>query len=134
MKYSQIQAYARELRKNQTKAEAFFWSKVRNRQFLGLKFNRQFILEYENSSYFIADFHCYEKRLIVEIDGKIHLKQIEEDQNREDIIKEMGYKILRLKNEEVMNDWEKVEMKLLHQLTPALPNRRTAFKERGRHI
>ncbi|XOV94195.1 MAG: DUF559 domain-containing protein [Bacteroidota bacterium] len=41
MKYSEILTFARELRKNQTKSEAYFWSKVRNRRFLGLKFNRQ---------------------------------------------------------------------------------------------
>lgn len=128
MKYSQIQTYARELRKNQTKAEAFFWSKVRNRQFLGLKFNRQFIIEYKDSKYFIVDFHCHEKKLIIEIDGKIHLQQIEEDQNREEILKEMSYRILRLKNEEVMNDWKKVEVKLLEQLSPAL-----TFKEREQY-
>ena len=118
MKYSKILSYARELRNNQTKAEKFFWSKVRNRLLSDFKFNRQYIIEYENSGYFIVDCYCHEKKLIVEIDGKIHLKKLDEDQNREAMHKEMGYNVLRLKNEEVLNDWINVEIKLLQQLTP----------------
>ncbi len=117
MKYSQILSYARDLRKNQTKAEAFFWSKVRNRKFLGLKFNRQFIIQHDHSSYFIADFHCFEKKLIIEIDGKIHLKQLEYDQIREEILKEMGYSIIRFQNEEVLKEWPKVKSKLQEKLS-----------------
>ncbi len=123
MEYSDIKAFARELRKNQTRAEDYFWSKVRNRKFQGLKFNRQFIIEYQNSTYFIVDFHSYEIKLIVEIDGKIHLKQIQEDQNREAILKDMGYEILRFKNEEVLFDWKSVESKLFHQLSPTLSSK-----------
>ena len=118
MKYSQVLSYARELRRNQTEAEAFFWSKVRNRRFLGLKFNRQFIIEYQQSHYFIADFHCFEKKLIVELDGKIHLQQVEEDQIRETILEEMGFSILRFRNEEVLHEWDRVQEKIINQLSP----------------
>jgi len=129
MKYSEVLAYARELRKNQTKAEAFFWSKVRNRKFNRLKFNRQFVLEYENSSYFIADFHCFEKKLIVEIDGEIHKYQKDYDQMRENILEQMGYKVIRFTNEEVLNQWVKVAQKIEKILT-TLPQPLSS-KERG---
>lgn len=116
MRYLEVLSFARELRRNQTKAETVFWSKVRNRKFHGLKFNRQFIIEHEKSHYFIADFHCYEKKLIVEVDGKIHLKKVEEDKSRDTILSKLGYTTIRFKNDEVLNNWQKVEVKLLQHL------------------
>ena len=77
MKYKDILAFARLLRKNQTPAEVFFWNKVRNRGLFGKKFKRQFIIQHAEilgeKKFYIADFYCYEKSLVVEIDGKIHL-------------------------------------------------------------
>ena len=79
MKYKDILAFARLLRKNQTPAEVFFWSQVRNRRLFGKKFKRQFIIHHakimREKKYYIADFYCHEKSLVVEIDGKIHLQQ-----------------------------------------------------------
>jgi len=118
MKYSQILEYARSLRKNQTSAEKIFWSNVRNRRFKGLKFNRQFIIEHANSSYFIADFYCHEFKLIVEIDGAIHKQQAEYDRIREDILLELGYRIVRFNNEEILEDWLGSSNKLAAQLSP----------------
>ncbi|MEQ8470199.1 MAG: endonuclease domain-containing protein [Marinoscillum sp.] len=112
MTYSEILKYARELRKNQTKAEEFFWDKVRNRRFLGLKFNRQFVIEVTKARYFIVDFHCAEKRLIVELDGGIHDFQMDYDRGREYELQELGYKIIRFSNEEVFEDWKTVENRL----------------------
>jgi len=63
-------------------------------------------------SYFIPDFYCHEKQLIIEIDGSIHELQKEYDQIREDILIAMNYHIIRFKNEEVLNDWETVDKKL----------------------
>ena len=57
----------RELRRNQTDAERVFWAIVRNKQFFGLKFFRQ----YSFGSY-ILDFYCPEKKLAVELDGGQH--------------------------------------------------------------
>ena len=118
MKHSQILEFSRTLRKNQTPAENIFWQNVRNKKFLGLKFNRQFVIEHESRSYFIADFHCFEKKLIVEIDGDVHKYQLEYDRIREDILKEMGYSIVRFKNEDVLHNWDKVENELKDKLSP----------------
>ncbi len=116
MAYKEVLKLARNLRKNQTPAEKVFWNKVRGRKFIGLKFNRQFIIQHSEvlgkKSYFIPDFYCHEKKLIVEIDGRIHLKQIEYDELREDILIKMKYKIIRFKNEEVLTDWNEVEKRL----------------------
>ena len=62
--------------------------------------------------FFIPDFHCYEKKLLVEIDGKIHEQQKAYDREREEILVGMGYTIVRFTNEEVLTDWELVRKKL----------------------
>ncbi len=118
MTYEAIKQFARNLRKNQTPAEAIFWEKVRNRRLAGKKINRQFVIQHENimgnRRFFIADFYCHEQRLIVEIDGGIHaqVEQMEYDRIREDILEEMGYKIIRFTNEAVLEDWGRVDVAL----------------------
>ncbi len=98
---------ARELRRNMTEAEKLLWKELRNRKFLGLKFVRQHPLIYQvinnEPRYFIADFMCYEKKLVIEVDGMIHEFQKEDDQHREEILKSLGLNILRIKNEETEN-------------------------------
>ena len=116
----QILSYARELRSNQTKAEATFWDYVRNRRFHGYKFTRQYIVEYKiltnSAKYFIVDFYCHEKKLIVEIDGEIHKYQLQADKEREEILKVYKYKIIRFQNGEILDDWSNASKKLLAEL------------------
>jgi len=108
---------ARELRQNMTEAERALWKELRNRKFLGLKFVRQYPLIYQvinnEPRYFIADFMCFEKKLVIEVDGMIHDFQKEEDQHREEILESLGLTILRIKNEEVkdiLKVMEKIKM------------------------
>lgn len=94
----------RELRKNQTKAEEILWWYLRDRK-MGVKFKRQ-----HSVGGYILDFCCSEKKLIIELDGEIHNTE-EAKQNdavRDKYFKELGYTILRFKNEEVENR-EKLE-------------------------
>jgi very-short-patch-repair endonuclease len=97
--YLRVRDLARQLRKPETQAEAFFWTRVRNRKLNGLKFNRQFIiqcpLESEFTKYYIADFYCHELRLIVEVDGPIHTDQTDLDLVRTEHMHEQGYRVLR---------------------------------------
>jgi very-short-patch-repair endonuclease len=82
-----------------------------------LKFNRQFLLEYKeilgNKLYYIADFHNFENKLIVEIDGDIHHFQREYDKEREENIKVLGYRVIRFTNEEIISNWDEVEKRIL---------------------
>ena len=95
---------ARQLRRNMTEAEQMLWKELRNRKLLKLKFLRQHPIIYQVVDniprYFIADFFCFEMRLVIEVDGEIHEFQQEEDEHREDILKSLGLKILRIRNEE----------------------------------
>jgi len=113
MRYFNTLQYARENRKSPTKAEDFFWQKVRGRKLLNLKFNRQFLIEYAdfqgNKLYYIADFHNFEYKLIIEVDGSIHNYQKEYDEERQNNIEALGYKVIRFTNHEVLNDWSRVE-------------------------
>ena len=106
---------ARDLRKRSTKTENIFWNLIRNRNFMNLKFRRQHPIEFEYDSqkrFFIADFFCFGKKLVIEIDGGIHESQKDYDELRTLIINELGIKVVRFSNNEVLNDIEKVKENL----------------------
>jgi very-short-patch-repair endonuclease len=93
---------AKVLRKKMTPAEKKLWQCLRNRQFRGLKFRRQHPIDK-----YIVDFICVEQKLVVEVDGGIHLlaEQKEHDAYRtEELTQNYGLRIIRLTNEEVEND------------------------------
>ncbi len=103
-KYEAVKLFARQLRKNQTPSEKKFWEIVRNRNVLGMRFLRQYPIEYSykgRSRFFIADFYCAAARLIVEVDGGIHEQQREYDVIRDEIIAAKGFTVLRMANDEI---------------------------------
>jgi len=53
---------------------------------------------------FIVDFYCHNAGLVVEVDGDIHDLQQEEDARREKVLSEMGLRVVRFGNDEVMRD------------------------------
>lgn len=121
MRYKTILDLARHMRANPTPAENYFWNKVKNRSFFGFKFYRQYIVESANfngdKSFFIGDFYCHNRKVIIELDGKIHLQQLEYDKLREADLIEMGFIIIRFKNEEVLNNWNEVGEILLKEIS-----------------
>jgi very-short-patch-repair endonuclease len=113
-----IKSHVRELRRNQTESEEIMWEIVRNRKLTGKKFLRQHPIVYsfyKTPLYFVADFYCAEAKLIIEIDGSIHKLQEEYDQQREFVLKEKGLKVLRIKNEELI-DREEAIKKIINAL------------------
>ena len=90
---------SRQLRATMTDAERKLWSVLRDRQLQGLRFRRQFPL-----MQFIVDFVCLEVRLIVEVDGGQHDAQGEYDKARDRLLKEQGFRVLRVWNNEVMQN------------------------------
>ena len=108
-------AYARKLRKESTTAEKIFWELVRDRRFSDKKFLRQHPLFYDiqgRESFFIADFYCHERKLVVELDGPIHMYKLVDDKFRDEILNSLGLHILRFKNAEVENCLEIIKRKL----------------------
>ncbi len=91
----------KEMRKEPTEAEDLMWQQLRNKQVDGCKFRRQHAIDQ-----FIVDFVCLSKMLIVEIDGGYHNKpEVKEaDEQRTQILEDLGYKVIRFSNEEVIGN------------------------------
>jgi very-short-patch-repair endonuclease len=87
---------AKKLRRQMTKAESILWQHLRRNNLNGLHFRRQQIIDG-----FIVDFYCHAVGLVIEVDGKIHDRQVEYDAAREKVLAARGLYILRIKNEEV---------------------------------
>jgi len=104
---------SRDLRKNQTPHEKKLWRLLRNRRFQGFKFHRQFVL-----GPYIVDFCCYEKRLVIELDGGGHNDPAQEndDHQRDAYFREKGYTVLRFWNHELDKNEAGVLDKIFQQL------------------
>ncbi|NNF33999.1 MAG: endonuclease domain-containing protein [Saprospiraceae bacterium] len=117
VKRSNIKILARKLRNNMTPSEKVLWDKLRKRRFQGLRFNRQYAINYKllgsTDNWFIADFYCHEKKLIIEVDGPIHKTRIDYDKERDETLSAMGYNIFRIKNDEVFSNWELINEGLI---------------------
>ncbi|WP_120273368.1 endonuclease domain-containing protein [Mangrovibacterium diazotrophicum] len=96
---------AKTLRENMTSAELNLWEKLKRRQVLGLRFRPQHPIDI-----FIADFYCHPLKLVIEIDGGIHLvpEHKEYDIGRTAELNQWGIQVIRFTNEEVANNLEKV--------------------------
>jgi very-short-patch-repair endonuclease len=114
-----ITELARELRKNQTSSEKQLWEVLRKRRLGGYRFLRQkpFIYEQNNEKryFFIANFYCAEKKLVIEVDGVVHEYQEYYDYQRDLILNELGLRVFRIKNEE-LSDINVVKMRILDAL------------------
>lgn len=100
-----INQRAKVLRKDSTLPEKILWHYLRDRRFDGLKFRRQVPIKK-----YIADFACFEKKLIIELDGSGHLqdKTIKYDKKREEFLTTEGFTVLRYYNTDIFNQIESV--------------------------
>lgn len=97
---------ARENRKKQTPAEDALWQVLRAKQ-TGYQIRRQHVI-----GNFIADFVCLEKKLIIEVDGKIHDFQKEDDALRTQVLNDYGFEVIRFSNEEVLQNPKSISDKI----------------------
>ena len=91
------------MRHNMTPAESRLWQRLRSGRLEGIHFRRQQVI-----GQFIADFYCHHARLVVEVDGGIHLEQEEYDRSRDESMRAQGLKILRFNNYQVEHEIEQV--------------------------
>jgi very-short-patch-repair endonuclease len=96
---------ARILRGNGTSAEEKLWLRLRDRKLGGFKFVRQLAIE----NYFV-DFCCRSELLIVEIDGGTHgnPSELANDIVRDGVLSKLGYKIVRVHNTDIFEDFDRV--------------------------
>jgi very-short-patch-repair endonuclease len=104
---------ARVLRSRLTKAEEKLWDALRNRQLSGTKFVRQAAI-----GVYFADFACRERKLIIEVDGATHGTdgELAADAARVDALRQMGYRVYRVTNDEVECNLEGVLDSILNEL------------------
>ena len=95
----EIRIRARQLRKNLTDAERLLWGKLRLWQVEGFKFRRQ-----QPLGWYIVDFVCLEKRLVIEIDGGQHAQQANYDTERDAWLRNQGFSVLRFWNNDVLKN------------------------------
>ncbi len=95
MYQSKVKKNARTLRKNSTDAESHLWFHLRANR-LGYKFKRQVPL-----GAYIVDFACFEKKLIIELDGGHHMSQQDYDLKRTAWLNAEGFKVIRFWNVDV---------------------------------
>ncbi len=91
--------FARQLRHRSTDAERLLWRHLRSRRFAGFKFRRQ-----EPVGAYIPDFVCYERRLIVELDGGQHADARAYDGRRDAWLADQGFRILRFPDNYVLTN------------------------------
>ena len=105
----------RELRRNQTETEKTFWMHVRNKQFYGIKFFRQY-----STGPYILDFYCPELKLAIELDGGQHTQDDnqEYDVARSTYLKAHGINVMRFWNHEVLKNINGVLASIKERITP----------------
>jgi len=96
---NRITALGKALRKRPTDAEQLLWYSLRMKQMEGLKFRRQ-----QPIDKYIVDFVCFEKRIIIEVDGGQHAARSNEDGERDAYLQQYGFKVLRFWNNEVLQN------------------------------
>lgn len=89
---------ARKLRESQTSTEQLLWNELRASRLNGLKFRRQHPV-----GRFVIDFYCASVGLAVEIDGGVHLPEVQRlaDEDRQRTLEEQGTRFLRISDEAV---------------------------------
>ncbi len=105
---------AAEMRRNPTEPEKRLWRHLSNGRLAGAKFRRQSVIEW-----FIADFLCPRKALIVEVDGDTHDET--KDRLRDDVLAHRGFRVVRVTNDDVMSNMDGVLQHILNAISAAPP-------------
>lgn len=120
-----LKELARKLRNNSTKSEIALWQELKGKKMYGYDFHRQKpLLNY------IADFYCYELKLVIELDGYTHQfekVQIKDEQKQAELEK-LGLTVMRFQDSEIFNDMNNVlrviegYIKNFEENTPSSPS------------
>ncbi|TMJ20085.1 MAG: endonuclease domain-containing protein [Alphaproteobacteria bacterium] len=88
---------AKHMRTNPTDAEARLWTILRAKRLGAFKWRHQTVFD----DRYIADFVCFEHRLIVEADGGQH-SESDRDLERDAWFMEQGFRVLRFWNNDIL--------------------------------
>jgi very-short-patch-repair endonuclease len=117
--------FARALRRRMTDAERKLWRLLRSGRFEEFKFRRQ-----QPLGPYVADFVCFDRRLVIEIDGGEHFRRAKADAIRTKWMEAKGYRVIRFWNSQVLGKVEAV----LEEMARSLNSGRhpSPLKERER--
>jgi len=112
LKYlEQLKWAAKINRHKMTKSESKIWYEFLKNRPMDYKFTRQKPLDR-----FILDFYCSELLLVIEIDGGYHIKKQGQDLKRDKFLNCLNIKTIRFKNEEILNESEKVKSEIIKNI------------------
>jgi len=108
---------AKSLRTSMTDAEQRLWYRLRAHRLKGIKFKRQAVI-----GHYIADFACFERKLIIEVDGGQHEGKVS-DIARDHWFTQQGFRVMRFWNNEVLQNTDAVIGRILEVIDdPADPS------------
>jgi len=96
-----------------TDAERRLWHSLKRRQIASVKFRRQ-----QAVGPWIVDFACFERKVIVEVDGGQHADRVLNDERRTQWLEAQGYRVLRFWNNDVLANTEAVVQVILDAVAP----------------
>ena len=91
--------HAQAMRGKQTSAEGLLWYYLRKKQLGGYKFRRQ-----QPIGPYTADFACLPQKLLIELNGGQHADPKAPVEQRDQFLRQEGYRVLRFQNQEVFAD------------------------------
>lgn len=111
--YEELKKRAEKLRDQPTEAEQILWNVLSGKKLEGYKFRRQHIIDQ-----FIVDFVCLNQKLIIELDGKHHFEDENQqrDEDRTAILNQLGFKVIRFENKEILHHLDNVLESILEYL------------------
>ena len=112
----EIEAEARRLRRNMTPAEKKLWQALKGKKLDGLKFRAQHPV-----GPCILDFYCPACKLVVELDGGVHEEQADYDESRTQQLENYDHRVIRFRNEEVLEDLPSVLEQILEAARESPP-------------
>ena len=98
----------RKLRRQMTDSERKLWQILRKKQICGVKFIKQYSV-----GNYILDFYCPKCRLAIEADGGQHAENIEYDNKRTEYLNNLNIQVLRLWNNEILQNIDGVGEKII---------------------
>jgi len=109
----ELKGFSRTLRKNMTSTEKLLWSKIRGKQLKNCQFYRQKII-----GNYIVDFFCSKANLVIEVDGGQHYfsEGKQRDEVRDERLSQMGLKVLRFSDTDVLKNIDGVVGLILKHL------------------
>ena len=119
MRDPKLTEYAKANRKQMSEPAMRMWLQLRAGRFMGIKFRREKVI-----AAFIADFAANDPKLVIEIDGNTHDADDGYDAARTRVLEDLGYRVVRYSNLDVMRNLEGVLMNLaavVAEMRPPLP-------------